>query len=136
MLRIGEALKKFEKMVYALGGPADFVQNPMGYMPRASIVRPVFASREGYVCEMQTRDIGLLLIELKGGRTDPSQTVDHATGFTDFVQIGDRVDEKTPLCYVHAQTETDFENVAAKLQSLIKIGDKPKQSPVILEEIR
>lgn len=136
VLRSGEALKKFEKMVYALGGPADFVQNPMGYMPRASIVRPVFASREGYVCEMQTRDIGLLLIELKGGRTDPSQTVDHATGFTDFVQIGDRVDEKTPLCYVHAQTETDFENVAAKLHSLIKIDEKPKENPVILEEIR
>lgn len=136
VLRNGVALEKFEKMVYALGGPADFVQNPMDYMPRASIVCPVFASRKGYVCEMQTRDIGLLLIELKGGRTDPSQTVDHATGFTDFVQIGDSVDEKTPLCYVHAQTESDFENVAAKLQSLIKIGDKPKQSPVILEEIR
>ena len=135
-LSSGTALEKFAQMVKTLGGPTDFVQKPMDYMETAPIVRPVFALSEGYVSAMQTRDIGLLLIELKGGRTHPLQTINHATGFTDFVQIGDFADASTPLCFVHALSESDFENAAQKLQKLICIGEKPKDTPVILEEIR
>lgn len=132
----GEALDRFAQMVSMLGGPAQFVEHPADYMPKASFVAPVFAKESGYINSMLTRDIGLLLIELKGGRTNPSQQIDHATGFTNFCQIGDKVDDKTPLCFVHAQSEVEFENVASKLQELIKIGDKPETKPVILEEIK
>jgi len=136
VLRSGMALEKFQKMISMLGGPTDFVEHPEDYMPKSPIVRPVFALKEGHVHQMQTRDIGLLLIELKGGRIHPAQAVNHATGFTDFVQIGDKVDNKTPLCYIHAQNETDFEKVAHKLQTLVQIGEKPQDTPVILEEIK
>ncbi|HCU58641.1 MAG TPA: thymidine phosphorylase [Alphaproteobacteria bacterium] len=135
-LSSGLALEKFEKMVQMLGGPADFANKPFDYMPKASIIRPVFAQSEGYIQAMSTRDIGLLLIELKGGRTHPTQTVDHATGFTDFVQIGDKIDVKTPLCYVHAQNEADYQKVSAELHKFIIIGEKPKEQPIILEKIR
>jgi len=124
------------KMVKALGGPSDFADHASDYMPKASFIAPVFAKEAGYVREMSTRDIGLLLIELKGGRTHPLQKIDHATGFTNFCQIGDKVDDKTPLCFIHAQNESDFENVASKLQNLITIGEKPQVRAVILEEIK
>ncbi|MBR2300077.1 MAG: thymidine phosphorylase [Alphaproteobacteria bacterium] len=135
-LSSGFALEKFAKMVKMLGGATDFVDKPFDYMPKASIIRPVFATSEGYIHAMSTRDIGLLLIELKGGRTHPLHTIDYATGFSSFCQIGDKVDVKTPLCYVHAQNESDYQKVSAKIHRFITIGEKPNQSPMILEKIK
>ena len=134
-LSTGAALEKFAKMVQTLGGPSDFVSHPEDYMPKAPIIRPVFAKKEGYINQMKTRQIGLLLIELKGGRTHPLQTINHATGMTNFVQIGDKVDFKTPLCFVHASDENDFENIASKLHGLIEIGEKPDTRSPVLEKI-
>jgi len=135
VLNSGKALEKFAKMVYMLGGPKDFVEKPEKYMPQAPIVRPVFADKSGFVNKMSTRDVGLLLVELKGGRTHPKQEINHATGFSGFCQTGDKVDEKTPLCFVHAMSEDEFSYAARKLQSLISIGEKPTLTDVVLEKI-
>lgn len=132
----GEALEKFAQMVSALGGPKDFCEHPQKYLPQAAIIRPIFAKEKGYVCAQDTRGIGLSIIELKGGRTTPEQKLDYATGYSDFCQLGDEVDEKTPLAIIHAQTEDDFAKAAESLQRLIKIDSKkPEPSPEIIEKI-
>lgn len=135
-LSSGRALETFARMVAFLGGPKDFVENTEKYLPQAKIIRPVFAGREGYVETMQTRNIGLSIIELKGGRIRSDQKLDHATGYTGFCQIGDYADSQTPLCFVHAQTEEDFNRAADTLKSCIGISEKkPDIKPEILEKI-
>ncbi|MBR1648210.1 MAG: thymidine phosphorylase [Alphaproteobacteria bacterium] len=119
----GAALEKFAKMVAKLGGPADFVEKARDYLPCSELKLPVFAEREGYVKAMDTRALGLSIIELKGGRTSPEQSIDHATGYSSFCQIGDYVDASTPLAFVHARTEDDYEKAKAALLADIKIGD-------------
>ncbi len=119
----GQALEIFAKMVHTLGGPADFCERPQHYLPKAAVIKPVFAKKEGYVSAMQTRNIGLSIIELKGGRITPEQKLDYATGYTRFCQIGDFVDDARPLAVVHAQTEDDFERAAASLRKNISITD-------------
>lgn len=128
----GAALEKFAQMIKALGGASDFVEKPEKYLPQAKIVRPVFAHKEGFVEEMDIREIGMLLVGLKGGRTHPDQKLDYATGLSAFCHIGDKVDTKTPLAFVHAQTQEDFTQTANALQKLIKIGSQKRQSKVIL----
>lgn len=135
VLDSGKALEKFAQMVQMLGGPKDFVEKPRNYLPQAPVCRPVFAEKSGFVNKMETRDIGLLLVELKGGRTHPLQKINYATGFSEFCQIGDKVDEKTPLCFVHAMNEDEFSHTARKLKSLIGIGEKPVETKVVLEKI-
>ena len=134
-LASGRAMEKFEQMIYAFGGPSDFAENPDAYLPRADIIRPVFADREGYVEQMAVRDIGMLLVGLKGGRVHPDQKLDYATGFSEFCQIGDYVDAKTPLALVHAETEEEFNRAAFELKRLIKIGDEKFLSPVICGKV-
>lgn len=134
-LSSGKALEIFARMVSALGGPKDFVEKTEHYLPRAKIIRPVFADKEGYVESMQTREIGLSIIDLKGGRTRSDQKLDYATGYTGFCQIGNYLDSQTPLCFVHAQTEDQFNRAAAELKSCIKISkNKPVTKPEILEK--
>ena len=131
-LQSGAALERFSKMVALLGGPADFVDKPQNYMPSAPVQCPVFAQKEGYVSAMNTRQIGLLLIELKGGRTHPLHTIDHATGFSCFCQLGDKVDTKTPIAYIHAQNSEQAAFVAEKLCEQIVIGEKPVVGSAVL----
>ena len=132
----GRALEIFARMVSALGGPTDFCDNPWKYLPQTSIVRPVYALSSGYVQNMDTRGIGLSIIEMKGGRTTPEQQLDYATGYSEFCQIGEFVDNQKPLAIIHAQTEEQFTRAADNLRQLITIGsNKPQLLPNIIEKI-
>ena len=133
----GKALEIFARMVSSLGGPKDFCERPSHYLPKAAIIRPVYAETEGYVSAMNTRDIGLSVIGLKGGRVTPEQKLDYATGYTHFCQIGDFVDNQTPLAIVHAQTEAEFAKTADELHRHIKISPTHHgDTPCILEKIK
>ena len=133
----GQALEIFARMVSALGGPKDFVEKYDKYLPQAQLIKPVFALKSGYVSAVKTREIGLSLIGLKGGRTHPEQKLDFATGFSDFCTLGDFVDDQTPLAFVHAQNEDDFALVANQIRQAITISDqKPDINDVIIEYIR
>ena len=91
---------------------ADFIEKYQSYLPQAVIIRPVFSPVSGYVCGMNTRNIGLSVIELKGGRAHPDQKLDYATGFSAFCQIGDYVDSQKPLAFIHAQTVSSSDLLA------------------------
>lgn len=132
----GQALEKFAQMVSALGGPSDFCQRPWHYLPKASVIKPVFAEHSGYVTAMDTRDIGLSLIGLKGGRTTPDQKLDYATGFSDFCQIGDFVDNTHPLAVIHAQDEASWQQAAQELRHHIHLSEAPEASKdIIIQKI-
>lgn len=135
-LSSGKALEIFARMVTALGGPADFTEKYSSYLPQAAIVRPVFAPTAGYVQSMNTRNIGLSIIELKGGRTHPDQKLDYATGFSAFCQIGDYIDAQKPLAFIHAQTEDQFNRTREDLLKNIQIGENaPAITDPVIEKI-
>jgi len=133
----GKALEYFAKMATALGARPDFCENYETYLPKAKIIRPVFAGNAGYVKSMNSRQIGMTLIGLKGGRTSPEQGIDHATGFSDFCQIGEFVDAQKPIAVVHAQTENDWLAAQKQLLNNIEICEQKivPQNPII-EKIR
>lgn len=135
-LKSGKALEIFARMISALGGPNDFCEHYKKYLPQAKITKPIFSDKEGFVHSMQTRNIGLALIELKGGRTRSDQKLDYATGFSNFCQIGNKVDKQTPLCFVHAQSEAEFEQARVNILNNITIGDTtPTINSEIIEKI-
>lgn len=136
VLSSGKALEIFAKMITALGGPTNFVEKPQDYLHQAPIIRPLYAEQPGYVNAMQTRNIGLSIIGLKGGRTRSDQKLDYSTGFSDFCQIGDYVDNQKPLCFIHAQNDEDFARSAVELKANISVSEAPpSQQPVIIEKI-
>ena len=132
----GRSPEVFARMVKKLGGPADFVERPEKYLPRAAIVKPVFPLCSGYVESMNARNIGLSIIGLKGGRTSPEQKLDYATGYTGFCQIGDYVDEQNPLAFVHAESEEDYNFAADELQrNIVTANEKPQINPAVAETV-
>jgi thymidine phosphorylase len=132
----GAALEHFAKMVTALGGPADFCERPAAYLPSAPVQREVPAPRDGWVQAKATRDIGLAVVELGGGRRKASDAIDHRVGFSAVVSIGQRVARGEPLARVHASSDEAATRAMATLQRCIVIGDAaPAAMPLVRARI-
>lgn len=132
----GLAYEKFVKMAAALGADTSVVEKYEEKQPKAKYIKPIYALKSGYVSLMDTRQIGLGVIMLGGGRTTPTQKINHTTGFTSFCQIGDKVDTKTPLCYVHAEDKEVIDEVTTLIQRAVSISsEKPELYPTIIRKI-
>ncbi|MBL8906578.1 MAG: thymidine phosphorylase [Rhizobiales bacterium] len=122
----GEAAERFQRMVARLGGPSDLVDDCARHLPRASIIRPIFAATEGIVSAIDTREVGLAVIELGGGRRRADDSIDSAVGITELAGEGDYLDDEKPLAYIHARDETDFARAALVLTRAYRIGGEPE----------
>lgn len=123
VLASGLAAERFGKMVSALGGPSDFVERAETYLPRAEVIRPVLALESGWVAAMETRELGLAVVELGGGRRRAEDSIDYAVGLSDFVSLGAKLDVGEPLCVAHARTEAEWEQAARQVQAAINLGE-------------
>jgi thymidine phosphorylase len=131
----GRAAEHFGKMTALLGGPKDFMERPDHYMKSAKIIRPVYADDEGAVCKIETRQLGLAVIELGGGRLRADDKIDHAVGLSNLLGKNFRADMNTPLCMIHAQDETSFDRAAQIVKAAYSIGDVVKETPPVIERI-
>ncbi len=135
-LASGKALEHFARMVAALGGPNDFCQRASNYLVAAPVQMEIDALRGGWVSAMATRDIGLLVVELGGGRRTANDTVDARVGFTHCVQLGQRVEVGERLAIVHASDDAAAHAAQRRLLQLIQIGEQPpRAAPVLLTRL-
>lgn len=115
----------------------DFIESYDKYLPKSAIVRPVYAARSGFATAMDTRELGLAVVTLGGGRRKPGDALDYSVGLTDMVALGDEVTMDKPIAMIHAQSESAFEEAASAVKAAIHVGDaKPEQTPEIYRYIR
>lgn len=119
----GAAAEKFAAMVTALGGPADLLERPATYLPEAPVLRPVPALRAGRLTAMRTREIGLIIVELGGGRRQAGDVIDMRVGLSGMRQLGDELQAGEPLAWVHAGSELDAERAVAALQAACEFAE-------------
>jgi thymidine phosphorylase len=131
-LSSGKAAEIFAKMIGALGGPNDFVDNYDNYLVRAAVVRELHA--DGVVVSVDTRAVGNAIIELGGGRRAVGDVLDLSVGFTDVAPVGARLDKNRPLAVIHAASDEDADSAAGNLLRAFEFGDSaPAARPVIYE---
>ncbi|MEH8117750.1 thymidine phosphorylase [Aeromonas allosaccharophila] len=132
----GKAAEIFGRMVTGLGGPADFMERYDAYLPKAAIVRPVFAANSGFVTAMDTRELGLAVVAMGGGRRAAGDKLDYAVGLTDFIRLGQSVDADKPIAMIHAQTEEQYAQAASMVQAAVRIGgERPEALPEVYRRI-
>lgn len=105
-LTSGAAAARFDAMVRALGGPADLLERYREILPAAPIVVDVMAKAEGFVARIDTRAIGLAVVDLGGGRERETDEIDPSVGLDRIEGIGASVEPDTPLARVHARDQT------------------------------
>ncbi|MBL4617499.1 MAG: thymidine phosphorylase [Robiginitomaculum sp.] len=134
-LQDGSALEVFAKMVTELGGAVDFTQNMDNYLPAAKVRRVVKVQADGWVSKIATRDIGLCVVELGGGRRVASDELDFSVGLSGLPSIGDELFIGDELCTIHAASEEAAQIAKTSIEQAILIGDKPELSKAVISRV-
>jgi thymidine phosphorylase len=121
----GAAAERFERMVAALGGPADFLAKAHGALPRAPVLIDAMPEKTGFVVATDSRAVGLAVVELGGGRARASDAIDPSVGLTELAPIGAAVGPDAPLARVHARNPEQAEAAARRLRAAYRLGDAP-----------
>ena len=136
VLSSGLAAEKFEKMVHALGGPSNILSSYENDLELNTFKIEIFSEQKGWIKKILTRDLGLILIELGGGRKQVTDKINFAVGYDNVLSVGDKADETKPLLTLYANTKEEAESVRKKIQNCFTISDnEEKKLPVIYETI-
>jgi thymidine phosphorylase len=127
----GSAFDAYERWVRAQGGDPD-----LAALPKAPLIREVFAQRGGYVQELAALPVGLAAVHLGGGRRAKDDAIDHSVGVVCLKKRGDAVGDGEPLAEIHARDETSAEQAAADVLAAYRLGDEePRARPIVLDTL-
>ena len=119
----GLAAEKFEKMVHALGGPVDILSSYKKYLEVSSFKKEIFSKRAGWIKNIKTRELGLILIELGGGRKQITDKINYNVGYNNVLNVGDKIDSSQSILTVYTDSINDYENVREKIEDCFIISD-------------
>jgi thymidine phosphorylase len=134
-LRSGDAAERFARMVAALGGPTDLLDDPDRHLPTAPHQVPAPPARGGRVGAIDVREVGLAVLELGGGRRRETDRIDPAVGLTEVAGLGEEVGPDRPLAVIHARTPEQAQAAAARLREAFKIADTAPDPPPLVEAL-
>lgn len=128
-LRSGAAWQSWERNVLAQGGDPNGWQE----LPQAPVVQVVESPATGSVLDIAPREVGGAVVDLGGGRRQPTDAVDPAVGVVLSAQVGSQVERGQPLFQVHA-TDASSANQAARsvlASYTIGAGNADGEGPIL-----
>jgi len=132
----GKAAETFAKMVAALGGPADIIENAAKYLPKAATVDEVIAPQSGFVSAIDLKAMGLAVVGLGGGRQRPDDRLDLSVGLDQLAGLGAYVEKGDPIAVVHAANSDALAEAQQAVAAAYHIADKPSaQAPLIVKRV-
>jgi thymidine phosphorylase len=110
----GSAALRFQHMCTLLGGPADLLQYPDKYLPKAAFIQALPSPQDGYISAYDTAAIGMLVVELGGGRTQADAQIDHSVGLSGLKPLGSAIQTGSPLVTIHANDPQQWQIAATQ----------------------
>lgn len=132
VLSSGLAAEVFNRMVSALGGPKNFVEKPWDSMQKANVITEVKASQHGYIGQMDTRAVGMSVVGLGGGRTAPTQQIDHTVGFDRILPLGVQVNRGEVIARVHAKDEDSASRAIEQFNNALSYSEESPELPPVI----
>ncbi len=133
-IKSGAALEKFRVCIAAQGGNADVVDN-VKILPQANFQNVIKAMQTGFVAQIQTDEIGRIVMDWGGGRKKLTDQIDYAVGLYIHAKLGDRINIGDPLVTVYFNDESKLAEMTTRLHQAYKIGELPPQLEPLIKEI-
>lgn len=129
----GRAAEHFARMVVMQGGPVDLLDNPAKHLEPAPVIRALKSPSNGCIEFIDTRAVGLCVVELGGGRRRLIDRIDHRVGLSELPNVGDEIGAGDPLAVIHAADESGWQAAAGVLTDAIKVGHGTDALPAVYE---
>lgn len=117
----GKAYLKFMELVKRQGGDITYLEN-LEKLPKAKYKEPIYSETNGFVQEIDSKEIGKLAGFLGAGREKKEQDIDATVGIVLAKKVAHKVNNKDVLAYVHANDEEKLQIAKQKLKDIIKIS--------------
>ena len=130
----GKGYKKFLELVKNQGGDTSYIEE-VENLEEAKVIEPVYATKEGYISNMDAKKIGKLASELGAGRINKEDSVDLTVGLVINKKVGDKVKKDEILAYIHANTYEETQEAKEKLNEIINIRKEKVEKPKTIIEI-
>jgi thymidine phosphorylase len=123
----GHAREAFERWAALQGADPAWLRAPR--FDLAPIERPLLARRPGRLAAVDTRQLGLLLVEAGGGRARPDDAIDFGISLETRVRLGAAVEEGEELARIYLRRED--ERLAAAFAACFTVADEGEAPPLI-----
>ncbi|MCB9879811.1 MAG: thymidine phosphorylase [Planctomycetes bacterium] len=100
---------------------------------RAPHVVPVEARHAGFVADVDPLALGQLVVDLGGGRRQPSDDVDPHVGVVLRKVMGDQVQTGEVLAFVHARTQAAAVAGAQRVALAMRIGEEKRRRGALIK---
>ncbi len=130
----GSALNKLAELVKSQGGCPDAVYNTE-LLPKSAVQLEVPSLQEGYVEHIAADGVGLISMQLGGGRATKESEIDLSVGVVLNKKVADAVKSGESLGTVYAKTAHEAQAAAEKLRECYKISSTPVIKPKFIKGI-
>ena len=130
----GRAAETFARMVSALGGPADIVENRDKHLQRSPVRVPVPATQAGFVHSIDCRGLGHAVVELGGGRLSGQDEIDHRVGLEGIREIGSSIDKGDPVAWIHGDSLAAAESLLPGVALAFDIRPDPPAADCLVRD--
>jgi pyrimidine-nucleoside phosphorylase len=128
----GEALERFRRMVEAQGGDPHVVDEPEAVLPKAPVLLPIEAERDGTLAAVDAEAIGSASVALGAGRIRKGDPIDPAVGVVVRCKIGDRLSAGERVGDVHARSNEDAAEAMRRVLAALTLTDEAVQPPPLV----
>ena len=119
-IRNGKALEKFMELVKNQGGDVTYIENTDKF-EKAKYIMPVILDKCGIIKKLNAEEIGKILVFLGGGRIRKQDIIDRSVGIVLNKKIGDTVEEKDIVAYIHANDESKGREAVNRLKEIYAV---------------
>lgn len=131
----GSAIKKLAEMVKVQGGDERYILDT-SLFEKAKYTREVKAPEDGYICEMETEEIGSVCVILGAGRQTKEDEIDHSAGIILEKKTGMQVKKGDVLAVLCCSDEALLAPAEEKFIAAITISPEvPEERPLIFKVV-
>ena len=128
----GKALSKFKEFVKAQGGDVSYIDDVSKFQV-AKYIKPIIASSDGYLKEINALEIGEGAMKLGAGRATYDDVIDLSAGIILNKKVGDYVHQGDVLCYMHTNKE-DVVAVEKEIHDAFKLTNHKVEPLKVVHE--
>lgn len=132
----GAALEVFRRLVAAQGGDVRVVDQPR-LLPQATVTHPVLypGAQPAYVAAIDGRLLAEAVLAMGAGRQKAGDPIDPATGISELVALGQRVEPGAELAMVHARGTAEWERAETALVAAIEFSAQPVEVAPLVTKV-
>lgn len=134
MIKTGKAFDKFLEIVKLQKGNTSVLTNLSKY-PKSKYSEEIFASRTGYLKEVNTYEIGMSALQLGAGRLTKNDTIEPRAGIIFTPKIGDKIKEGDVIAKLFTNKKREISFVKVRVEKALKYSNKPVTKQKLIKTI-